>query len=130
MRIGTTPTIFYVPNFISEVEEEEIMARTYSNAASASTAAATQTQTQQTQQSGADADTWVTLTSRRLKCWGGQPGEEFKPEPLPGWVEALCDALVRRKVFTPEDRPNHVLLNGEEQAVGRAVGQTVVKTVG
>ena len=41
MRIGTTPTIFYVPNFISEVEEEEIMARTYSNAASASTAAAT-----------------------------------------------------------------------------------------
>lgn len=112
MRVGTTPTIFYVPDFISEAEEESILARTYSNAA-ASTAAAAATQTQQTQQSGVGADTWVALTSRRLKCWGGQPGEGFEPEALPGWVEAFCDALVRRKVFTPEGKPNHVLLNGE-----------------
>lgn len=127
MRVGTTPTILYVPDFISEAEEEELLARTYSNTASVSTAAATQTATQiqQKQQSGAGVDTWVTLSSRRLKCWGGQPGEGFEPEPLPGWLEALCDALVRRKVFSPEGRPNHVLLNGKE----RAVGQTFVKPV-
>lgn len=123
MRVGTTPTIFYVPDFISEAEEEEILSLTYSNAASAGTAAATTTQTptQQAQQlgedaktSGEDANAWVALKSRRLKCWGGQPGERFEPEPLPGWVGALCDSLVRRKVFTSEGRPNHVLLNGEE----------------
>lgn len=125
MRVGTTPTILYVPDFISETEEEELLARTYSNAASAPTAATTETQ-----QSGAGADTWVTLSSRRLKCWGGQPGEGFEPEPLPGWLEALCDALVRRKVFTQEGRPNHVLLNGEEQTVDQAVGQALVKPVG
>lgn len=117
MRVGTTPTIFYVSDFISEAEELEILNLTYSNKAPAAMAAATQTQqAQQTQQSGAGVDAWVALKSRRLKCWGGQPGEGFKPEPLPGWVEALCDALVMRKVFSSEGRPNHVLLNGKKNS--------------
>lgn len=91
--------MFYAPNFVSEADEQTILARTYANPLSLE-----------------DADPrseWVALRSRRLKCWGGQPGKHFRPEPLPPWVEALCDALVERGVFTSEGRPNHVLLNGE-----------------
>lgn len=99
MRVGDTPSIFYVPDFISEADEQEILARTYARD---------------------DVDTdasnaWVSLKSRRLKCWGGQPGESFRPEPLPPWVGALCDSLVVRGVFDEENRPNHVLLNGENR---------------
>ena len=97
MRVGETPTVFYVPEFISEADEQQIMARTYATDVD-------------------DADTsneWVSLRSRRLKCWGGQPGDSFRPEPLPPWVKALCDSLVVRGVFSEENRPNHVLLNGE-----------------
>lgn len=98
MRVGNTPTIFYAPSFISEADEREILAKTYTAALSPEDA----------------SDEWVTLRSRRLKCWGGQPGEGFRPEALPRWMEALCEALVKRGVFSSDDRPNHVLLNGEE----------------
>ena len=37
--------------------------------------------------------------------------EGFAPELLPGWVGAVCDALVRSGVFPPDAPPNHVLLN-------------------
>lgn len=98
MRVGDTPTIFYVPNFISEADEQQILARTYATAAESNA-----------------TDDWVSLRTRRLKCWGGQPGENFRPEALPRWVETLCDSLVVRGVFSEENRPNHVLLNGEEE---------------
>ena len=99
MRVGDTPTIYYVPDFISEADEQQILARTYATDAEAKRA----------------SSEWVSLRTRRLKCWGGQPGEHFRPEPLPPWVEALCDSLVRRGVFTEDNRPNHVLLNGEHK---------------
>lgn len=98
MRVGDTPAVFYVPDFISEADEQQILARTYATEAKANA-----------------RDEWVSLRTRRLKCWGGQPGESFRPEPLPPWVEALCDSLVIRGVFAEENRPNHVLLNGEEK---------------
>lgn len=104
MRVGDTPTIFYVPDFISEADEQELMARTYAADADADAGA---------------SNGWVSLRSRRLKCWGGQPGEDFRPEPLPPWVGALCDSLVARGVFSEEERPNHVLLNGEEERRGQ-----------
>lgn len=96
MRVGDTPTIFYVPDFITEADEQQILARTYATDADATA-----------------SNEWVSLRTRRLKCWGGQPGESFRPEPLPPWVEALCDSLVIRGVFAEENRPNHVLLNGK-----------------
>ncbi|CAM9536262.1 unnamed protein product [Pylaiella littoralis] len=101
MRVGDTPSIFYVPDFISEAEEQEIRTRTYARDVDADA-----------------SDEWVSLRSRRLKCWGGQPGESFRPEPLPPWVGALCDLLVVRKVFAEEDRPNHVLLNEYQPGQG------------
>eukprot|EP00903_Cladosiphon_okamuranus_P016901 g15580.t1 len=101
MRIGETPTIFYVPDFISEADEQQILARTYAMDAKANA-----------------SNEWVSLRTRRLKCWGGQPGDNFRPEPLPPWVEALCDSLVTRGVFAEENRPNHVLLNEYQPGQG------------
>ena len=57
---------------------------------------------------------WTQLRGRRLQNLGGQPRpppEGFAPEPLPDWVGAVCDALVRAGVFPPDAPPNHVLLN-------------------
>ena len=54
---------------------------------------------------------WTQLRGRRLQNLGGQPRpppEGFAPEPLPGWVGAVCDALVRAGVFPPDAPPNHV----------------------
>lgn len=99
MRVGSTPSIYYAPDFISEDDERQILAKTYAPAVSGD---------------AAEGSVWVSLRSRRLKCWGGQPGEDFRPEPLPPWVKALCDSLVARGVFSEDSRPNHVLLNGEE----------------
>lgn len=98
MQVGDTPTIFYVPDFVSEADEQQILARTYATAAGSNA-----------------SNEWVSLRTRRLKCWGGHPGESFRPEPLPPWVETLCDSLVARGVFSEENRPNHVLLNGEQE---------------
>lgn len=114
IRVGTTPSIFYAPDFVSESESEEIMSRLYSKTRRAKASA----------QKGAAAavgagDDWVKLRTRRLQCWGGQPGEAFKPEPLPSWMEDLCDALVARGVFSAEERPNHVLVNGEKKRIQR-----------
>jgi hypothetical protein len=54
---------------------------------------------------------WTQLRGRRLQNLGGQPRpppEGFAPELLPGWVGAVCDALVRAGVFPPDAPPNHV----------------------
>lgn len=54
---------------------------------------------------------WTQLRGRRLQNLGGQPRpppEGFAPELLPGWVSAVCDALVRAGVFPPDAPPNHV----------------------
>ncbi|CAM9407988.1 unnamed protein product [Ectocarpus sp. 4 AP-2014] len=97
MRVGNTPSIFYVPDFISGADEQQLFERIHAQAS---------------------GNEWVTLRSRRLKCWGGQPGESFRPEPLPPWVDALCESLVVRGVFSEETRPNHVLLNEYQPGQG------------
>ncbi|CAM9256206.1 unnamed protein product, partial [Scytosiphon promiscuus] len=103
MRVGSTPSIYYAPDFISQADERQILAETYAPVVDGHSA---------------DSSEWVALRSRRLKCWGGQPGENFRPEPLPPWVEALCDSLVARGVFREDNRPNHVLLNEYQPGQG------------
>ena len=66
---------------------------------------------------------WTQLRGRRLQNLGGQPRpppEGFAPEALPGWVRAVCDALVHAGVFPPDAPPNHVLLN--EYQPGQGLG--------
>ena len=64
-------------------------------------------------------DQWVELRGRRLQCWGGTPPRAdasaappaFLPEPLPAWGSRLCNALVDARVFSEEQKPNHILVN-------------------
>ena len=64
---------------------------------------------------------WTQLRGRRLQNLGGLPRplpEGFASEPLPGWIGAVCDALVRSGVFPPTAPPNHVLLNEYQPGEG------------
>ncbi len=64
---------------------------------------------------------WTTLRGRRLQSLGGEPlppPELMSREPLPGWVQSVCDELVRVGVFSREWPPNHVLLNEYQPGQG------------
>ena len=63
---------------------------------------------------GADARRWTPLRGRRLQSLGGlprPPPEMMSREPLPTWVQSVCDALVASGAFPADTPPNHVLLN-------------------
>lgn len=66
----------------------------------------------------ARSDKWVQLrtSGRKLQQWGGIAGgsksdQKTGPFPLPAYQTALADRLVKEGVFSPELRPNHVLVN-------------------
>lgn len=100
MKLGSISSIFYAPDFVSDSDLREILFRLYASEAHADDGRTT-------------SPPWVTLRSRRLQCWGGTPGDDFRPEPLPQWMETLCGILVERGAFPPEQRPNHILVNGK-----------------
>uniref|UniRef100_A0A7S3RTL6 Alpha-ketoglutarate-dependent dioxygenase AlkB-like domain-containing protein n=1 Tax=Emiliania huxleyi TaxID=2903 RepID=A0A7S3RTL6_EMIHU len=63
---------------------------------------------------GAPAHRWTRLRGRRLQSLGGTPSSSdggMTREPLPSWVQSVCDELVRCGVFPHDQPPNHVLLN-------------------
>ena len=66
---------------------------------------------------------WKDLEQRRLYIAGGSPHYSgMVPEPLPGYLQSLCLALVEAGVFRcgEEERPNHILLN--EYRNGQGIG--------
>jgi alkylated DNA repair protein alkB family protein 6 len=92
-------SVWHVPNWVSEEEEEELL-----RCADLS-----------------PEDRWTVLRGRRLQNLGGLPRplpEGMAPEALPGWVSSVCDALVRGGVFSAEAPPNHVLLNEYQPGQG------------
>ncbi|KAG0234066.1 Alpha-ketoglutarate-dependent dioxygenase alkB 6 [Actinomortierella wolfii] len=92
---GAPPSVFYLPDFISVQEEEELLAKVL----------------------GAPKPKWVQLKNRRLQNWGGIVSPKgMVGEPLPAWLTTpLFDRLQQLKVFEAEDgttyAPNHVLIN-------------------
>jgi alkylated DNA repair protein alkB family protein 6 len=74
-----------------------------------------------------DNPRWVSLRGRQLQCWGGQPLDphsaaasdmSFVSEPLPEWLQVLCESLSAAKIFPAEQVPNHVLINRYECGEG------------
>lgn len=64
---------------------------------------------------------WTTLRGRRLQSLGGQPcapPQCMTHEPLPPWVESVCNQLVRCGIFPADAPPNHVLLNEYQPGQG------------
>lgn len=61
------------------------------------------------------ASSWTNVLGRRLQYLGGSPvdalSQGIELEPLPLWIQVVCDELVERGVFPKDKPPNHCLLN-------------------
>ena len=96
---GSIHDVFHIPNFVSPAEEHELMRCV----------------------DGASAERWTHLRGRRLQSLGGvpkAPPEMMSREPLPHWVQSICDALVTCGAFPVDTPPNHVLLNEYQPGQG------------
>ncbi|TMS38439.1 hypothetical protein L596_005167 [Steinernema carpocapsae] len=91
--VGNAPaTIRYIPNFISEEDEEFLLNCVYSS----------------------PSPKWQQLLNRRLQNWGGLVNSKglIKDGPLPHWLDSLMEKIVNFPDTFPSDkRPNHVLIN-------------------
>jgi len=100
-QVGTIPYLFYIPNWISREEEQEIVRKIDSKN---------------------DTKTWQSLTRRRLKMYGGVPVNHSSgmiPEKIPVWTQAIFDELQKLEVYrTRGKKLNHVLLNEYQEGMG------------
>lgn len=83
-------TAYYIPNFISESEEEYLLEKV----------------------NDAPKPKWVQLKNRRLQNWGGIPNgtKGMLAEPIPSWLDTYCDKLANLGLFE-QFKPNHILVN-------------------
>ena len=92
---GAPDSIYYVPDFISESEETDLIRRVDSS----------------------PIPKWTTLSNRRLQNWGGLPHPKgMIAEPLPDWLLPYCQRISDIGLFDDADgsvkrRANHVLVN-------------------
>lgn len=84
-------TVFYIPDFVTEQEEEMLMRNVYA----------------------APKPKWTQLSNRRLQNWGGLPHPKgMIMEPLPEWLQRMCTRIYDCGAFGDCSRkPNHVLVN-------------------
>lgn len=93
-RIGPTPSVYYVPNYLSQSEQDRLLTKINGS------------------------NQWTTLSARRLQQHGGQPDAKgMLATPLPDWLAELCKTLFEEK-HVPQ-LPNHVLIN--EYASGQGI---------
>ncbi|KAK1934190.1 Alpha-ketoglutarate-dependent dioxygenase alkB 6 [Phytophthora citrophthora] len=98
-RRGPIPGVYYIPNWITQEEEDAILERIYAVPD--------------------DNELWVRLKHRRLQMWGGEVKDPFDPKPLPEWLKQISQTLVDTGVFSEEKKPNHALIN--EYGVGDCI---------
>ncbi|XP_076249526.1 putative RNA/DNA demethylase ALKBH6 isoform X1 [Calliopsis andreniformis] len=80
----------YVPNFITEQEELEIIKHV----------------------NNAPLPKWTQLSHRRLQNWGGIPHPKgMIAEEIPSWLKKYVDKVSSLNVFEKGKLPNHVLIN-------------------
>ncbi|XP_015599535.1 alpha-ketoglutarate-dependent dioxygenase alkB homolog 6 [Cephus cinctus] len=84
------PSAYYIPNFISEDEEKEIIKKV----------------------NAAPLPKWTQLSHRRLQNWGGIPHPKgMIAEKIPDWLQKYVDKISNLGVFDVNTLPNHVLIN-------------------
>ncbi|XP_051224902.1 alkylated DNA repair protein ALKBH6 homolog isoform X2 [Lolium perenne] len=87
--IGSIPTVLYVPDFISQAEQSQLLHHIYQ----------------------APAPKWKTLKNRRLQNWGGVVHEKgLLPQALPPWLTKITDKICQWTGLFPS-AINHVLIN-------------------
>lgn len=83
------PTVYYIPNFITEAEEECLLKQVYS----------------------APKPKWTQLSGRRLQNWGGLPHPKgMLAEKLPDWLLKYTEKISLLGAFAGKTA-NHVLVN-------------------
>lgn len=83
------PTVYYIPNFITEDEESALLKHVYS----------------------APKPKWTCLSNRRLQDYGGVPHKNgMIQEKIPDWLEIYIDKIGVLDLFDGK-KPNHVLVN-------------------
>ncbi|XP_066964140.1 alpha-ketoglutarate-dependent dioxygenase alkB homolog 6 isoform X1 [Macrobrachium rosenbergii] len=80
---------YYIPNFITEEEEKQLLGNIYSS----------------------PKPKWKELSHRRLQNWGGLPHPKgMVAEDIPLWLQEQMDKISSLNVFG-KHKPNHVLVN-------------------
>ncbi|KAM4641346.1 alpha-ketoglutarate-dependent dioxygenase alkB homolog 6 [Discoglossus pictus] len=83
------PVAYYIPEFISQSEEEYLLRQVYN----------------------APKPKWTQLSGRRLQNWGGLPHPRgMVPEKLPPWLHTYTEKVSSMGVFGGHSA-NHVLVN-------------------
>ncbi|CAH2078446.1 unnamed protein product [Thlaspi arvense] len=88
-RVGLTPTVFYIPSFITDEDQTQLLNHIY----------------------GASGSKWKTLKNRRLQNWGGMVHEKgLVPQELPSWLTKITAKIHESSGLFPA-AINHVLIN-------------------
>ncbi|KAL5783780.1 hypothetical protein ACOSP7_008809 [Xanthoceras sorbifolium] len=88
-RLGNLPTLMYVPDFITETEESQLLNNIY----------------------GSPVSKWKSLKNRRLQNWGGVVHEKgLLPQDLPPWLTKITQRIYEKSGLFPL-AINHVLIN-------------------
>ncbi|XP_022925559.1 alpha-ketoglutarate-dependent dioxygenase alkB homolog 6 [Cucurbita moschata] len=88
-KVGLLPTVFYIPDFISDEDETMILDNIYK----------------------APASKWKSLKNRRLQNWGGVVHEKgLLPQELPIWLTNITKKIYQETNLYPAPI-NHVLIN-------------------
>ncbi|XP_013992584.1 alpha-ketoglutarate-dependent dioxygenase alkB homolog 6 isoform X2 [Salmo salar] len=89
MLLWAPPTVYYIPDFITEDEESQLLQQVYK----------------------APKTKWTQLSNRRLQNWGGLPRPKgMLGEKLPDWLLKYCERISALGAFAGKTA-NHVLVN-------------------
>lgn len=100
-RVGSLPRIYYVPEFISEAQEAQLLCEIR-----------------------ASKFKWTQVSGRRLQNHGGvvHTSGWLIQQQLPSWLQPLAQLTHSSTGVFGSDPPNHVLINSYEPGEGILVG--------
>lgn len=96
-RVGTLPSLFVLPDFISEALETQLLSNITASKAK-----------------------WQKVKGRCLQEWGGTLSKRgaLIPAPFPSWLQAVVDSVSRATGIYGDRPANHVLVNKYEPGEG------------
>ena len=97
LTITLPPSFYYIPDFISEAEETNLL-RQIENSP-------TPRFVQRAAMSKTTSNRWTQLANRRLQNWGGVPHPKgMLAEPLPSWLSPLVSRVAEVEVPASDDK--------------------------
>ncbi|XP_073156488.1 alkylated DNA repair protein ALKBH6 homolog isoform X2 [Henckelia pumila] len=86
--VGSVPTVFYLPDYVTAAEEEQLLNNIHK----------------------APISKWKTLKNRRLQNWGGIVHDKGLLAQVPPWLEQVTHRIYTESKLFPS-AINHVLIN-------------------